>query len=169
MVRHQILFGIALALAFAANSAAQERLPRWSDYPAKELYKGRAVEPVINTPHARMFRTRLREIAARDGLPNFAGGYLVAIWGCGSACVGGGIVDARTGTVTMLPSVSGWREIHDDFEGIDFRADSRLLVLSGERDEKGDMGRHFYVMEKGRLKLVRSVRNDGDFITPVEK
>lgn len=159
-----------LLLFVAGPALAQERLPRFSDYPVKDLFKGKAAEPVIATPAARMFRTRLREITARDGLPNFAGQFFVAIWGCGAACVGGGIVDGRTGAVTMLPSVSGWIDIHDNFEGIDFRQNSRLMVLSGQRDEKGDMGQHFYVMEKsGRLRLLRSIRNDGNFMMPVEE
>lgn len=52
-----------------------------------------------------------------------------------------------------LPTVSGGKEVHDDFQGIDFRKDSRLVVMSGERNEKGDMGQHFYVPEGGKLRF----------------
>jgi hypothetical protein len=88
----------------------------------------------------------------------------MAVWGCGSACVVGAIVDARTGKIIPLPTVSGWKEVHDDFQGIAFRKDSRLVVLSGERNEKGDMGRHFYVLEGGRLKWVKTIKSDGNFL-----
>jgi hypothetical protein len=47
------------------------------------------------TRAAREFRTRLRE-AARDK-PNFAGRFIGTTLGCGTECVQGAIIDARTG------------------------------------------------------------------------
>jgi hypothetical protein len=165
--------GIAAALAvmvMVSGAAAQERLPRFSDYPVKQVYKGKVARPVFTTRADYEYRTRLRDAVSRDDRPNFAGRYYVATWGCGSACVSSGLVDARTGAVTMVPfTISGWRETYDDFEPIGYRANSRLIVFSGERNEKGDMGRHFYVMESGRLKFLKTVpKADGNFMTPVE-
>ena len=38
--------------------------------------------------------------------------------------------------------------------------------MSGERNEKGDMGQHFYVLENGELKFQKTIKSDGNFITP---
>jgi hypothetical protein len=163
---------VTLLLTLApALVAAQERLPRFSDYPAKQIYRGKVARPVFTTRAQREYRTRLRDAVSTDDRPNFAGRYYVAIWGCGSACISSGIIDARTGAVSMVPfTISGWREIHDDFEGVTFRQYSRLIVFSGERNEKGDIGQHFYVVENnGRLRHVKSVpQPDGNFLKPVE-
>jgi hypothetical protein len=89
----------------------------------------------------------------------------VAIWGCGSTCVWGGIVEAKSGRIIELPSVSGWFDVHDKFEAIDFRHKSRLLVLSGARSEKkGDMGRHYYVLENGRLRWLKTIKTGRNFM-----
>jgi hypothetical protein len=161
---------LASALLLAAGAAgAQERLPRFADYPSPKLYTGKVKRPVLTPRLDPDTRMRLRDLIGASDKANFAGHYHVAIWGCGSACVTGSIVDARTGVVTDVPfTISGWREVHDAFEGITFRPDSRLIVFSGERNEKGDMGQHFYVMEKGRLTFLKTVPSDGNFMTPVE-
>jgi hypothetical protein len=161
---------LASALLLAAGAAvAQERLPRFANYPVTDSYKGNVARPKFRTREEYEYRTRLRDVVSRDDKPNFAGRYYVATWGCGSACVSSGIVDARTGLVTMVPfTISGWREVHNAFESVDYRPNSRLIVFSGERNEKGDMGQHFYVMEKGRLKFLKTVPSDGNFMTPVE-
>jgi hypothetical protein len=86
----------------------------------------------------------------------------MAVWRCGTACV----VDAKTGRVAIwLPTVSSWLDVHNKFEGIDFRHNSRLLVLSGQRAEKkGNMGRHFYVFENGRLRFFEIDQDRWEFL-----
>jgi hypothetical protein len=67
----------------------------------------------------------------------------------------------------MLPfTISGWRDVHDDFEPIAFRPDSRLIVFSGQRNEEGEMGRHYYVLERGKLRFLRTIETSGDFLAP---
>jgi hypothetical protein len=69
--------------------------------------------------------------------------------------------------IVELPSVSGWFDTHDKFEAIDFRHSSRLLVLSGARSEKkGDMGRHYYVLENGKLRWLKTIRQGWNFMAP---
>jgi hypothetical protein len=77
-----------------------------------------------SSPHARAYRTRLREAA--KGPPSFAGHYAFAEWGCGSSCQEGAIVDLRSGAVHWLPTwaVAGWT----------YRRDSRLVVRNGGVD-----------------------------------
>ena len=74
------------------------------------------------------------------------------------------VLDVRSGQVTPLFTVSGWREVNDDFDAVVSRADSRLIVFRGARDEKGAIGNHYYLIEdRGRLKHLHSVDTDGNF------
>lgn len=102
-----------------------------------------------------MFRTRLRE-AAREK-PNFAGRYILTTWGCGTSCLMGAVIDAKTGRVYWLPgSICCWGyDTDENFEPIVARLDSRLLVLSGMiNEEEGTNGTHFYKFENGKFILV---------------
>lgn len=117
---------VSLGLLVASGSAAQTRgLPQFSDYPAGPAYRGR-VAPLVeaSSPNARLFRTRTRQAMA-EGV-NFAGHLIVATWGCGTECMSGQIVDARTGrAVADLPVSSPYTE---------FRAGSRLITVNTPAD-----------------------------------
>jgi hypothetical protein len=97
--------------------AAQGRVPRFQDYPATARLQGAPVPPKLSPDDERL-RTALRRGAARG--PNFAGAYTVVIWGCGTSCQSGAVIDARTGRVWSLP--------HSFVRGADFRLASRLFV-----------------------------------------
>ena len=80
------------------------------------------------------------------------------------------IVSVKTGKVVSIPfSISGWREYHDDFDPVEVKPDSRLIVFLGARNEKLPLGLHYYVLEKGKLKFLRTVENDGNFMEPLPK
>lgn len=71
----------------------------------------------------------------------------------------GAIIDAKTGKVYWWNfSICCWRtDVHDKFNPIEFRPDSKLIVFSGLRNEKdGDDGAHFYSFENGRFVHLRS-------------
>jgi hypothetical protein len=94
---------------------------------------------------------------AREG-PNFAGHYTIVQWGCGAGCVQFAVVDAKTGAVFMPPFYVGPRafvegQTGEPEEPLQFRADSKLLIVSGSRNEKGE-GVYYYRWDKGRLMLV---------------
>lgn len=107
-------------LGFAAAAPSAQTLPQFSDYPAGPIYRGRVAPlDLSSSPDARRFRTRTREAMA-EGV-DFAGHYVVAMWGCGSGCMSGQIVDARTGRVVSgLPSGSPY---------VAFQPESRLFVV----------------------------------------
>jgi hypothetical protein len=88
---------------------------------------------------AREFRTRLRE-AAREK-PNFAGHFIVTTWGCGTECVEGAIIDARTGRVFMLPfTLCCWDPVvgvDDGFKPVEFRVNSSLHSPFGSEKREG--------------------------------
>lgn len=151
-----------LSLAFAltllsGGAAAQRRVPQFKDFPVSEAYTGRNA-PLILTRDDRMFRTRLR--AASKGKPNFAGHYILTAWGCGTSCLVGAVIDAKTGKVYWWNfSICCWgHDVDDNFQPIEFRLNSKLIVFSGARNEKeGDNAAHFYKFENGRFIHLRSL------------
>ena len=127
--------------------------------------RGEAEDPgkLGRGPAAAVCRTRSTTTARRTS-PD------ITSWRSGAAArpaSGAGSSSAKSGRIIALPSVSGWFDTHDKFEGIDFRHNSRLLVLSGARNEKkGDMGQHFYVLENGKLRLLKTIKQGRNFMEP---
>jgi hypothetical protein len=146
-----------LALLPVSAPAQQGRVPQFKDYAVNEIYKGKSARPILDRD-SRAFRTRLRSAAKEK--PNFAGRYIVTAWGCGTSCLIGAVIDAKTGRVYWFPeSLCCWGyDIDDDFRPIEYRLNSRLIIFSGARGEKeGDNGTHFYKFDNGRFVHLRSV------------
>ena len=55
-----------------------------------------------SNPIAKIFRTRITE-DYKFGKIDFAGHYITIIWGCGTGCISGAMVDVRDGKVYELP------------------------------------------------------------------
>jgi hypothetical protein len=120
-----------------------------------------------------MYRTRIRDAA--KGRPNLAGRFIVVTWGCGTACLEGAIIDARTGMVTMLPFwVAGAYsnakgEEYPVHIGPDFdsRPESALLMIAGRFEYNADKwqdpsvgrdGLHYFVVDGGNeLRYLRTI------------
>ena len=152
---------IASLLTFLGSNLgafqASDRVPQFRDYPVKEVYR-RKTAPLVLTRKDRMYRTMLSE-AAKTQKPNFAGHYILTYWGCGTTCVDGAIIDAKTGRVYWWDfTVCCWPvEVE---EPIVVKLNSRLIVFAGARNEKeNDIGTHFYKFQNGRFVHVRSVLN----------
>ena len=156
------LFILALFFPVSApgNVSAQGRVPRFRDYPVKDIYKGRPA-PVRLTRDDRAFRTRLREAARQKA--NFAGRYVLTTWGCGTGCQLGAAVDLKTGRVHWLPHrLCCWPSGEPPYPlPVTFRLDSRLVALAGARGETetadGEVGVHFYDFRGGRFRYLRTV------------
>ena len=138
---------------------AKVRLPRFTDYPARDVFKGRPAPVRFNTQRARMFRTRLRE-DSREG-PNFAGHYTIVFWGCGTGCAQIAVVDAKTGRVYWLPLE--WVDIPDPESGKVFRLDSKLLIVTRSNyDTRMSYTEYYYLFENSRFRLLR--RAEGNHV-----
>lgn len=120
--------------------AGGQHLPQFFEFPATKVFHGIPAKPVLSTPFARLYRTRIRT-AARKG-PNFAGSFTIASWGCGSTCIQMALIDERSGEVREGPfpgldydgsyryrDGSSWAD--GTLEPLSFRSDSRLLVVRG--------------------------------------
>jgi hypothetical protein len=152
-----------------AQADAQDKpLPKFEDFKVTEVFKGAPAKPILQSSGDRMFRTRIREGAARG--PNFAGHFTIAVWGCGSSCVSFALVDAKTGEVFHAPfgilesvSMLGYDDIrpdakHADVMGLKYQQDSRLLIARGCPDEKDEDCASFYYEWTGtQFKLLRKL------------
>jgi hypothetical protein len=146
--------------ASAAGPAAPKPLPKFADFPV-EVYRGRMAKPILDDEWLRD-RPELIEIAMKKKVM-VAGHYVLAITTCGSTCQQPLLVDAKTGKILSVPSVSGWRKYGDDFKPVLTRASSRLFVLQGGLNDKHPVGVHYYLVENGELKLLHTVDTAGDF------
>ena len=153
-MRFLLLMSFIACLSFAASG--QNKVPQFKDFPAGKIYKGKNVPVKLTTADERMFRTRLREAAKEK--PNFAGRYILTTWGCGTTCLMGAVIDAQTGKVYWWDfSICCWEDVDENFNPIEFRLDSRLIVFSGLRNEDGTKGAHFYKFENGRFVFIKTV------------
>jgi hypothetical protein len=135
----------------------QKGVPQFKDYPATEKFSGKNA-PVIIGKNEKAFRTRLREASKEK--PNFAGRYILTSWGCGAECLMGAVIDAKTGRVYWWNfTVCCWENTDDGFNPIEFRLNSRLIIFSGLRNEKGAKGAHFYKFQNGRFVFIKTIKN----------
>jgi hypothetical protein len=157
-MKRMIKVAVVLLLLTSGVLAQRKSLPRFENYPVKENFRGKSAPVKLTSQLAHTFRTRLRENAA-EGV-NFAGHYIAATWGCGAACASFAIIDARTGQVYFIPSlqnVGGFGYSDEDL--IQFRKNSRLLIVVGMPNDKGYVGRYYYVWKNNQLKLIRALED----------
>jgi hypothetical protein len=153
------LFGALLSLFLLGTCHAQEN-PRlgFTDHPVTQMHRGAIAAPVFRNDQDRLYRTRIRE-AANEGKVNFAGHYVLSAFGCGSSCLMVFALDADTGQVHWLPFTVSWgiddKGIGADMLPLDFRPDSRLLIVAGSRNEHGH-GLYHYVFEQGHFRLLHA-------------
>ena len=148
------LCAVLPALPLRAAQLGPGLPPRFEDHPAGAAFAGRNRLVLDRTDMG--YRTQLREAARQR--PDFAGHYVLALWGCGAECLMGAAIDVRSGHVTWLPGgticcwFSGPQSGKRDINPVRYRLDSRLLVLNGLRHEReGDLGQHCYTIEGGRF------------------
>ena len=145
-----------VAHAQARKARAESPAPRFKDYPARGVYRGRPAPVRLDSRRARMFRTRLREDSRTR--PNFAGRYTVVIWGCGTGCAQMGVVDAKTGRVYFPPvEYMDIPDMEDEAARSRwFRLDSRLLVITQNLyDGMGRYTAYYYLFDNNRFRLLR--------------
>lgn len=154
----------ALLVAAYILPARADIPPKFSDYPVK-VFAGKPAKPRPHNQYLRDVREQFHHAITEEKV-SAAGHYYVIKLPCGSACVAPVLLDARSGRITELFTVSGWREVGDDFDAVVSRADSRLIVFRGARNETGIIGNHYYLLgEGGNLKHLHSVNTDGNFET----
>lgn len=153
-----------LLLLCAAAAMAQTGVPKFADYSATETFSGKPVPPVLKRPEDVYYRTMIRTEAGKG--VNFAGRYTVAIWGCGSSCVMGALVDEKTGEVFKLPFSTlaaspgtfgdGSSAFENGFEMVAFKKESRLLIARGcENEDTNRCSASYYEWAGTQFKLIK--------------
>jgi hypothetical protein len=154
-----------IILAALVSIGFAQSVPRFSAFPATvEKARAKAIDFKKN-PDARTFRTRLSE-ALRRGV-DFAGHYVVAGWGCGTGCILGAIIDARTGNVFWPEQLSALGVLFSGGEyanePVAYRKKSRMLVISGVPGQANDdapekpSGIYYYEWKNNRLRQIKFV------------
>lgn len=158
----------ALLLLSAVMVSAQNRPPRFDDFPAPTDWKGPAAALKLTTGSERLFRTRL--LKAAKAPPNFATHYRFTMWGCGSECASGAIVDLGTGRVIASPlgtSGNGWMRFNVcwsaiEGSGVEVRLDSRLMIVrcglrDNEQVERNVLDVYYFVLERQRFRKLAHI------------
>ncbi len=97
--------------------------------PVTALGRARPAQPdLASATYGPMYRTKLRDGAVAG--PNFAGGYTVVLWGCGTGCQILSVVDPRTGRLSGQTLLTA--------NGVQYRRDSRLLYVDPPTPEQPD-------------------------------
>lgn len=155
---------LVLILACSSSSFAQSTTPTFEQYAARVESAKNVRVNLKSHKKANMFRTNLRN-AAKEGV-NFAGHYILTTWGCGTNCAVSAIIDARNGRVFFPDQLEGsgfgFCDLPDDTEPLVYRADSRLLVLSGFKggdlnEERGRCGIYYLEWTGRNFRQVRFV------------
>ena len=96
-----------LLLLFCLGASAQIAVPKFEQFRVKETFSGKPAAPTLKRAKDREYRTMIQTEAEKG--PNFAGHYTVALWGCGSSCLQGALIDEKTGEIFDLPfTYIGW-------------------------------------------------------------
>ena len=162
-----VLWAILILVTTVSTLAQNRSLPKFADYRAAvEKPRVRSIDFKKNRD-ANSFRTRLSS-GLRGGV-NFAGHYVVVGWGCGTGCISGAIIDARTGNVLWPEQLNGIGVYYagDSYadEPVAFRKYSRLLTITGSPgvrtgEPEKQAGIYYYEWKRDRLHLLRFVKKD---------
>ena len=191
-VRRIIVCCLALLIAAALKSArpqqAAKPLPRFEDYPVKEAFNRAPHPPIFMTRDQRLFRTRIRDgVENGSGVwingewgrelnrpgPNFAGHYIVIVWGCGAGCIRMAMSDAKTGSVYNPPVSAGGLALpmlmFPNSAGrapdLEYRIDSRLMIIKATPHwERRDAASYalYFLWQGDNWLLLRRVRIDSN-------
>ncbi len=149
----------ALSLALLGPAvAAPKAPPAFGDYPTRASdrpHAGPRPPLRLTTRTARRYTTVIHN--AYKEPPDFAGHLRVAIWGCGTDCRNIAVLDQNTGRAFTFPdvnSISGAMGNSD--ERVDYRVDSRLLIVSGSFDNERVERKFYYLWTGDRLRRIFS-------------
>ena len=161
-----------LALNFALlfvcpneTTFAKKRIPRFKDYPVAKIYNGKPAPLKLSREETRVYGEKLQYTIENYGQVDFAGRYIVANWSCGMWCNWSAIIDAKTGKVywwngilsLCFPHLDKDFACNESFSNVEYRIDSKLMVLFGRRNNAGDRGFHYYEFENGRFIHLKSI------------
>ena len=157
----------AVLVALYAPPTSAEVPPKFSDYKVK-VYTGKRAKPQLDREFWRD-RSEHYRAAMEDDKINAGGRFIVVILPCGTECQAPTFLNVRTGKITQFFTVTDWGNVPNDFEPVVSRADSRLIVFRGLRNEDGINGNHYYLIDdNGDLKHLHTTDTSGKFDGPLK-
>ena len=147
----------------SARSLPPVDAPQFSDYPVSQHDRPHASGRIrlrLDSAQTRRHTTVLHEAFTLPA--NFAGHLRVALWGCGTDCRNFAILDKNTGAAYTLPDVGSITGIMgNEDERVDFRLDSRMLVISGCFNDdcfsdNAKAHKYYYLWTGKSLRLIRT-------------
>mgnify|MGYP003589893467 CR=1 FL=1 len=141
------------SLSFKDKNSSNDISPKFDNY-LTEIYNGPRANINIVTPLDKKYVSRILQTKSQP--INFAGEYVLSMWGCGTGgCLMGVAVNARSGQVVELPgTVCCWKGAGDN---VIFKINSRLLVLAGLIGEDGQHGAHYYQLNNGKFTYIKTI------------
>lgn len=142
-------------IAHVVNGAPSA--PTFGEYhePIMKLKAGAKPKLVSSQDHE--FKTRIAE-ASKQRI-NFSGHYVLSSFGCGASCIMSFALDKKTGEVAWLPfTICCWDDVKNGAEPISFKKDSRLVVITGSRNEQGK-GVYYYEFKDAHFVLIQEVEH----------
>jgi hypothetical protein len=151
--------------------AARPRSTRFEDYATHPVSPQRVSEAVLGKydwSDKKEFARAVKSETSKG--PDFAGRYLIVRWSCGTWCSNATIVDVVTDKTYDLPfsGVVGCQEVTGDFDTMQRRADSSLLIVRGSLEMtfdhsayEGPCGTFYFHWNSNRLRLIECDVNNG--------
>jgi len=142
-----IIFLFMLSTLAGANPFEH---PKFSNYKVP-VYKGKAAPLSLSDNYTRQYKTRFTEALKES--PNFAGEYIITVWGCGTNCAIYSFINKRTGKV--LENTFGG-ELGESVAVA--KPDSRLLITKAEivdndYETLGYMA-YYYILQNTKFKKI---------------
>ena len=151
---------ISAALALSAKP------PQFVDFPVSKVYRGRAALPKFGHP-SQYQGTDLRCFGAdrqsyADKRANFAGHYVIDACTCGTGCRYLFMWDALNGNffgrlpigvINIGPYGFGSVDRPVEYQGEQYRVDSRLLIVDGCVEDTCDCAMRYYRWDGRRFRL----------------
>ncbi len=144
---------ITIGTLFVAISAGAKEY-HFKDFPSQPHSNNTLKKVDLDShPDAKYLKDKLELLVGRE--PNFSGKYILATFGCGTACQVVTIVDVDTGRITMPVNSS---------DGSCYSKDSRLLILNPyianayDEDLPDWAFTYYYIIQDGRLELLHQTK-----------
>ena len=138
------------------SSSLHAKTPTYQDFPAF-THTGKN-QPLKLNNKSKKYRTLFKEISQQQ--PNFAGQYVMHIFGCGGGCSSALAYNAKTGQSFILGQTFG--DCYHKAKGytandIVFDLKSRLVVATGTRDgNQAHCETVYYVVDQDHFKEIAS-------------
>ncbi|WP_312229972.1 hypothetical protein [Pseudescherichia sp.] len=122
--------------------------PTFSEHPVKNIYTGDVHSLALTSEQENYVYGEYLNAAKNAIKVNFAGHYIVFIYGCGGGVLCAGVKDAINGQ--LLDTGAGAYDM-TTWEGAKFEKDSSLLIISGRNLESSKAGDDYFKLDEKKL------------------